>query len=68
MDRKFEGLPVSILLDDMLFAQNKADHMATLTEVLERCSKAGIRLEPSKCQFMLQEVDWLNIFPNLKLI
>ena len=48
-------------LDDILvWSKTPEDHQATLTELFTRLSKAGLSIAVSKCQFGVQEVDYLG--------
>ena len=59
MDIMFRGLIgkfVVIYLDDItVFSKNKADHLAHLRRVFERCRKYGISLNPKKSIFVVTE-------------
>ena len=55
MENLLQGLKhVCVYLDDVLITgSSERNHLASLTEVLGRLEKAGMRLKQSKCQFML---------------
>jgi len=62
MDKLFNGWSyVFIYLDDILIAsKNFAEHIAHITEVLQRLQEAGLKLKPSKCRFAEKQVDYLG--------
>jgi hypothetical protein len=59
MDVSFRGLINNCLvvyLDDVtIYSKNKADHIAHLTQIFERCKKYGISLNPNKIIFDVDE-------------
>ena len=67
---------VSVYLDDVLvFSKTLGDHLKHLRLVLERIDNAGLKLKPSKCHLVRQEVEYLGhvitpngMLPNHKLI
>jgi len=64
-----EGGPdfVSVYLDDVLvFSKTLEGHLEHLRTVIERLAAAGLKLKPSKCHFIRQEVEYLGhiITPN----
>ena len=62
MENLLQGLHhVTVYLDDILVTGSwRAEHLATLEEVLIRFEKAGMRLKRSKCKFMMSEVEYLG--------
>ena len=51
---------VSVYLDDVLvFSEMFDDHLQHIALVIQRLSKAGLMLKPSKCHFICQEVQYL---------
>ena len=51
---------VAVYLDDVLvFSDTMDDHLVHLRQVMERIVQAGLKLKPTKCQFVRQEVDYL---------
>ena len=56
------GIPrVCVYIDDILVTgETEQQHLETLDAVLERLSKAGLRLKREKCAFMLQSVNILG--------
>ena len=58
-----EGGPdlVTAYLDDILiFSETLQDHMSHLKMVMDRIVAAGLKLNPSKCKFIQQEVEYLG--------
>jgi hypothetical protein len=59
MDIFFRGLinqSVVVYLDDVtVFSKNKKDHLSHLRDVLERCRKFGISLNPKKSVFAVEQ-------------
>ena len=52
---------VSAYLDDILvFSTSLEDHLNHLGQVLNRLSEAGLKLKPSKCHFVTQQVEYLG--------
>jgi len=50
-----------VYLDDMLiYSRDQKEHKAHVRKVLERLREAGLFLKPSKCQFHVQEVEFLG--------
>ena len=50
-----------IYLDDIIiFSSSFADHLNRLTSVLQRLCQAGLKIKPSKCQFMRPQVTYLG--------
>ena len=50
-----------IYLDDIIvFSKNFPDHLKRLEMVLDRVSKAGLKLKPEKCQLFKPEVSFLG--------
>jgi len=62
MENLLQGIPlVLIYLDDILVAgETPEEHCHTLSEVLSRLSKAGLRLHKDKCTFMTTSVQYLG--------
>ena len=64
MDMVLSGLQWSsciVYIDDIIVVGRTFDeHLFNLKEVLERISKAGLKLHPSKCQFLQQKVQFLG--------
>ena len=56
---------IFVYLDDILvFSKDKTSHLKTVEEVLRRLSDAGLTLALSKCQFGLQELEYLGFLVN----
>ena len=52
---------VSVYIDDILiFSRSLQEHIDHLEKVLSRLVKVGVKLKPSKCQFIREEVDFLG--------
>ena len=52
---------VSIYLDDILvFSVTFEEHLEHIQQVIERLTVAGLKLKPSKCHFICQEVEYLG--------
>lgn len=71
-----QGLKCFIYLDDVIIhAKNLNDHARKLREVLTRFQSYNLKLQPSKCQFMKREIQYLGhiitengVKPDPKLI
>lgn len=52
---------VSVYIDDVLvFSRMLEEHLQHLTLVIERLQKAGLKLQPAKCHFVRDEVEYLG--------
>ena len=52
---------VSVYLDDVLIFSDTFDtHLDHLNQVLQRFQMAGLKLKPSKCHFICQQVEYLG--------
>ena len=52
---------VSVYLDDILvLSETFEEHLEHLQQVIERLTVAGLKLKPSKCHFICQEVEYLG--------
>ena len=52
---------VSVYIDDVLvFSRSLEEHMDHLAQVIDRLQGAGLKIKPSKCSFMCQEVEYLG--------
>ena len=62
METLLQGIPqVSVYLDDILVTgSTEQEHLANLTQVLQRLQAAGMRLKPQKCAFLLDSVSYLG--------
>ena len=50
-----------VYLDDLvIFSKSVDEHLARLTDVLTRLGQAGLKLKPSKCQFMQRRLVYLG--------
>lgn len=58
---------VEVFIDDIgIFSDNYPTHIETVTEVLRRLQENGFVVNPLKCQWAVQETDWLGYWftPN----
>jgi len=59
-----EGIPYTVALpyldDTIIHSRNLDEHHRALTMVLEAHAKAGLRLQPSKCQLFRSEIEYLG--------
>ena len=62
MDNLLQGIPhVVVRVDDILFSGESTEaHIRNLEEVLQRLTKAGLRLNAQKCVFFADEVVYLG--------
>lgn len=62
MRRVLEGIPnVEHYYDDVLVASATwEEHLASLSQLFERIETAGLTVRPSKCEFGLEEIDFLG--------
>ena len=52
---------VVVYIDDILvFSRTLEDHLEHLRQVIQRIQAAGMKLKPSKCRFIRQEVEYLG--------
>lgn len=52
---------VTVYIDDILiFSKSLEDHLQHLECVVKRIQKVGLKLKPSKCRFICQEVEYLG--------
>ena len=55
------GISCLVYLDDIIvFSRSFEEHLEDLKEVFSRLIEAGILLKPSKCQFAVQQVEYLG--------
>ena len=61
MDKLLQGLEVGCFQDDIIITgQNDEDHLKNLDAVLKRLHEAGLKLQKSKCHFMVPSVTYLG--------
>jgi hypothetical protein len=61
--RSLTGELCFVLIDDVLvFADTIEEHAHQLVKVLQRFEKANLLLQPEKCAFELQQVNYLGYF------
>ena len=59
------GVSVFVYLDDIIiFSKNTVDHIKHIQNVFNRIRDAGLRLNPNKCSFGLEEVKLLGYIVN----
>ena len=52
---------IAVYLDDILvFSKNSAEHKEHLCQVFERLENVGSKLNPNKCCFACQQVQYLG--------
>ena len=52
---------VTVYIDDILvFSRTLDEHLQHLQSVLQRLKQAGLKLNPRKCHFITQEVEYLG--------
>ena len=52
---------VSVYLDDILvYSETFEDHLDHLQRVISRLQNAGLKLKPTKCYFIQQQVEYLG--------
>ena len=55
------GQTVAVYIDDVLvFSRTLEDHLKHLCRVIERLQEVGLKLQPAKCQFIREEVEYLG--------
>lgn len=66
MENLLQGIPrVIVRVDDILVSgKDDPDHLANLETVINRLSKAGLKLRLEKCQFMQPEVTYCGYIVN----
>ena len=53
----------AVCMDDVLvFSRTLEEHLQHLCQVIQRISNAGLKLKPSKCHFIREEVEYLGHF------
>jgi len=62
MEEILHDLPdVEAYIDDIgIFSDSYDDHIATITTVLKRLQENGFTVHPYKCEWAVQETDWLG--------
>ena len=52
---------VAVYIDDVIvFSRTLEDHLQRLRQVIQRISDAGLKLKPTKCRFIREEVEYLG--------
>ena len=52
--------PDFVSVDILVFSPSLDDHLKHLGQVLNRLSQAGLKLKPSKCHCVIQQVEYLG--------
>ena len=61
METLFEGLPCSIIVDDILVGgKDQQEHDKNLRQVLNRAKEVNLKLNPSKCKFGVSNVGYVG--------
>lgn len=62
------GVICSAYVDDVVIFSNGnlADHWDKVNQVLERLNKAGLKLDPQKCEFAKKEIKYLGFIINVE--
>jgi WD40 repeat protein len=64
MDKVLKGLnweKCVVYLDDIIiFASSFEEHLNRLEQVLQRLEQANLKIQPSKCRFAMEEVEYLG--------
>lgn len=62
MKKVLQGCPgvVVFLNDAVITGRNRQEHMRNVTNVLERLSKAGLKVNVEKCEFLKSEISYLS--------
>ena len=67
MGHVLRGFRISLLIyidDIIIFSKSVEDHSAHLGEVFTRLSEANVKLNPKKCSFVKQKVEYLGVTPE----
>ena len=52
---------VSVYIDDVLvYSRTLEEHLEHLQQVIQKIENAGLKLKPSKCNFVREEVEYLG--------
>jgi len=61
ISKTLEGLDVEKYIDDVgIFSNTYEEHMETITAVVQRLQAAGFKINPLKCEWCVQETDFLG--------
>lgn len=62
MESVFKEIPNIVIYFDNLYltGSNDKEHLETLEAVLKRCKERGLNIKRSKCEFMVDEIDFLG--------
>lgn len=62
MEQLFINIPnvVTFLDDILLTGSNKKEHLATMETVLETLQKAGLTVNPKKCEFFKDQIEYVG--------
>ena len=60
MDRLFEGIPVEILVDDLIHGKDQSELDENLRRVLDKSREVGLRFNPKKVKLRVPEVSYVG--------
>ena len=61
MEKVLSGLDVEVYIDDIaIFSNSYEEHIATIEKTLARLESAGMKVNPLKCEWAIQETDFLG--------
>ena len=61
IEQVLDGLNVEAYIDDIaIFSDTYEEHMKLLAEVCDRLQKHGLKINPAKCEWAVQETDFLG--------